>query len=139
MTEYFPRLKTFGFSGFFVPLVASKCWPSAQNRFFLGPAPSGFFVGYSGPSPYPTSIPLFILENLYKEKSMTKSPTSSKKTESTTTVVLDAIENTMETAIFNSRWLLAPFYLGLVISIALLFVKFCSGTLSFNDPRHHRF
>ncbi|MDH3256951.1 MAG: TIGR00645 family protein [Nitrospinota bacterium] len=38
--------------------------------------------------------------------------------------MLDTIENTMETAIFNSRWLLAPFYLGLVISIALLFVKF---------------
>ena len=48
----------------------------------------------------------------------------STKTESTREVVLDTIENTMETAIFNSRWLLAPFYLGLVISIGLLFVKF---------------
>ena len=53
-----------------------------------------------------------------------KSPAASKKKESTSTVVLETIENTMETAIFNSRWLLAPFYLGLVLSIALLFVKF---------------
>ncbi len=34
------------------------------------------------------------------------------------------IEELMEAAIFKSRWLLAPFYLGLVISIILLFVKF---------------
>jgi uncharacterized protein (TIGR00645 family) len=39
--------------------------------------------------------------------------------------VLEKIEHGMETTIFNSRWLLAPFYLGLVVSIALLFVKFC--------------
>jgi len=48
----------------------------------------------------------------------------STKKESTREIVLEKIENTMETAIFNSRWLLAPFYLGLVVSIALLFVKF---------------
>jgi uncharacterized protein (TIGR00645 family) len=53
-----------------------------------------------------------------------KTPGTSKKKESTTAVVLNAIENTMETAIFNSRWLLAPFYLGLVVSILLLFIKF---------------
>ncbi len=34
------------------------------------------------------------------------------------------IEELLETTIFMSRWLLAPFYLGLVVSIALLFVKF---------------
>jgi len=34
------------------------------------------------------------------------------------------IEIALETTIFKSRWLLAPFYLGLVLSIALLFVKF---------------
>ena len=53
-----------------------------------------------------------------------KTPSTSKKKESTSTVVLETIENTMETAIFNSRWLLAPFYLGLVLSIGLLFIKF---------------
>jgi len=34
------------------------------------------------------------------------------------------VEHALEVIIFNSRWLLAPFYLGLVISIALLLVKF---------------
>ena len=38
--------------------------------------------------------------------------------------MLNKIENGLEITIFNSRWLLAPFYLGLVISIGLLFVKF---------------
>jgi uncharacterized protein (TIGR00645 family) len=33
-------------------------------------------------------------------------------------------EHALEVIIFNSRWLLAPFYLGLVVSIALLLVKF---------------
>jgi uncharacterized protein (TIGR00645 family) len=34
------------------------------------------------------------------------------------------IEKSLEGIIFKSRWLLAPFYLGLVFSIILLFVKF---------------
>ncbi len=34
------------------------------------------------------------------------------------------LENGLENIIFQSRWLLAPFYLGLVLSIVLLFVKF---------------
>ena len=34
------------------------------------------------------------------------------------------IENLFEKALFKSRWLLAPFYLGLVLSIILLLVKF---------------
>ena len=29
-----------------------------------------------------------------------------------------------ETALFNSRWLMAPFYVGLVVSLAVLFLKF---------------
>jgi uncharacterized protein (TIGR00645 family) len=33
-------------------------------------------------------------------------------------------EHSLEIFIFNSRWLLAPFYLGLVAAIALLLVKF---------------
>ncbi|MFA7553723.1 MAG: TIGR00645 family protein [Spongiibacteraceae bacterium] len=38
--------------------------------------------------------------------------------------MLDKIEHTMEMTIFRSRWLLAPFYLGLVLSVILLFIKF---------------
>jgi hypothetical protein len=34
------------------------------------------------------------------------------------------IEHTLETLMFNSRWLLAPFYLGLVVSILILLIKF---------------
>ena len=38
--------------------------------------------------------------------------------------MLEKIESALETIIFTSRWLLAPFYLGLVLSILLLTVKF---------------
>ncbi len=34
------------------------------------------------------------------------------------------LEHGLENLIFNSRWLLAPFYLGLVLALALLLVKF---------------
>jgi len=34
------------------------------------------------------------------------------------------IEHALETLMFNSRWLLAPFYLGLVVSILVLLIKF---------------
>jgi len=34
------------------------------------------------------------------------------------------IEHALEVAIFNSRWLLAPFYFGLVVAVVLLLVKF---------------
>ncbi|PVE06355.1 YqhA family protein, partial [Limnohabitans sp. Rim28] len=37
---------------------------------------------------------------------------------------MKSIENLLEALIFNSRWLLAPFYLGLVIGIVMLLVKF---------------
>ena len=37
---------------------------------------------------------------------------------------LDKIEGGLETTIFKSRWLLAPFFVGLVFSIVLLFIKF---------------
>ena len=33
-------------------------------------------------------------------------------------------ENSLETIIFASRWLLAPFYLGLALSIGILLIKF---------------
>jgi uncharacterized protein (TIGR00645 family) len=39
------------------------------------------------------------------------------------------IEHGLETMIFNSRWLLAPFYVGLVIAIGMLLVKFAQEFL----------
>ena len=39
------------------------------------------------------------------------------------------IEHGVEAFIFNSRWLLAPFYLGLVSAIGLLLVKFAKSFL----------
>ena len=37
---------------------------------------------------------------------------------------LKRAENALETVLFNSRWLMAPFYLGLVLSLAVLLYKF---------------
>ncbi len=37
---------------------------------------------------------------------------------------MKAIEHFLEVLIFNSRWLLAPFYLGLMIGMVILLVKF---------------
>jgi uncharacterized protein (TIGR00645 family) len=37
---------------------------------------------------------------------------------------LKHIERVLEGAIFNSRWLMVPFYLGLVVSLAVLLFKF---------------
>lgn len=34
------------------------------------------------------------------------------------------IEHALEVVIFNSRWLLAPFYIGLIVGILMLLVKF---------------
>jgi len=41
------------------------------------------------------------------------------------------IENALESGIFASRWLLAPFYLGLVVSLALLLVTFVREFVKF--------
>ena len=41
------------------------------------------------------------------------------------------IESTLEKLIFGSRWLLAPFYLGLVFALALLLVKFVKEFIHF--------
>ena len=38
--------------------------------------------------------------------------------------MLKKFELYLEKTIFNSRWILAPFYLGLVLGIILLFIKF---------------
>jgi len=37
---------------------------------------------------------------------------------------LKRVERVFETILFNSRWLMAPFYLGLVLSLAVLLYKF---------------
>lgn len=34
------------------------------------------------------------------------------------------IQNGFESVLFNSRWLMAPFYVGLVVALAVLFLKF---------------
>ena len=39
------------------------------------------------------------------------------------------VEKTLETLIFASRWLLAPFYLGLAISLVVLLIKFMAEVL----------
>jgi len=39
-------------------------------------------------------------------------------------------ERVLESAIFASRWLLAPFFLGLIIAMAVLLVKFAKELLS---------
>ena len=36
------------------------------------------------------------------------------------------IEAALEQALFKSRWLLAPFYLGLVVSLAMLLAAFAA-------------
>lgn len=38
--------------------------------------------------------------------------------------MLEKIEKSLEKSIFKSRWLLAPFYMGLILSVVLLFIKF---------------
>lgn len=42
---------------------------------------------------------------------------------------LDVIEDYMEKIIFASRWLLAPFYFGLAVSLAVLMIKFMGELL----------
>lgn len=39
------------------------------------------------------------------------------------------VEHRLEKLIFSSRWLMAPFYLGLIVSLALLLVKFTQELL----------
>ena len=41
------------------------------------------------------------------------------------------IETNMERLLFASRWLMAPFYLGLVVSLAVLLLKFCQELAHF--------
>ena len=39
---------------------------------------------------------------------------------------LKRVERGFERVLFNSRWLMAPFYFGLVVSLAVLLFKFCA-------------
>jgi uncharacterized protein (TIGR00645 family) len=41
------------------------------------------------------------------------------------------IEMNMERLLFASRWLMAPFYLGLAVSLAVLLLKFCQELVHF--------
>ena len=50
---------------------------------------------------------------------MTEQPASSKPTP-----MLKHLENGMESVLFNSRWLMAPFYLGLVVCLAVMLFQF---------------
>jgi len=38
--------------------------------------------------------------------------------------LMKSIENALETVLFSSRWLLAPFYLGLALALFVLLIKF---------------
>lgn len=42
-----------------------------------------------------------------------------------------AVERSLERLIFASRWLMAPFYLGLVVALAMLLVKFVQELLHY--------
>ena len=37
---------------------------------------------------------------------------------------MERIERILEAVIFSSRWLMAPFYIGLIAGLAVLFIKF---------------
>jgi uncharacterized protein (TIGR00645 family) len=45
--------------------------------------------------------------------------------------LMRSIEHIIETTIFMSRWLMAPFYLGLLVTLFLLFAKFVQLLFSF--------
>lgn len=44
---------------------------------------------------------------------------------------MKSIENKLESLMFNSRWLLAPFYIGLILAIVILLIKFVKEFISF--------
>ena len=45
--------------------------------------------------------------------------------------MLKNIEHFLEKVMFASRWLMAPFYLGLIICLILLLITFCSELIHF--------
>lgn len=44
---------------------------------------------------------------------------------------MKSIEHALESLMFNSRWLLAPFYLGLIFAIVVLMIKFFKEFITF--------
>ena len=44
---------------------------------------------------------------------------------------LKRVENGLESVLFNSRWLMAPFYLGLVVCLAVMLFKFFANLWEF--------
>lgn len=44
---------------------------------------------------------------------------------------MKSVEHFLESFMFNSRWLLAPFYIGLVLAIVILLIKFVKEFISF--------
>lgn len=44
---------------------------------------------------------------------------------------MKSAEHWLESFMFNSRWLLAPFYVGLVLAIVILLIKFIKEFVSF--------
>src|SRR3954447_8167637 len=44
---------------------------------------------------------------------------------------LKRVENGLEIVLFNSRWLMAPFYLGLVVCLAVMLFKFFTKVWEF--------
>ena len=49
---------------------------------------------------------------------------------------MSSIEDKLEKTIFNSRWLLAPFYVGLIICIVLLLLKFLQELVHLSASIH---
>ncbi|MDB2435287.1 TIGR00645 family protein, partial [Alphaproteobacteria bacterium] len=45
--------------------------------------------------------------------------------------MLKSIEHILEKVMFASRWLMAPFYLGLIICLIVLLITFCSELIHF--------
>ena len=45
--------------------------------------------------------------------------------------ILKGVELIIEHVLFNSRWLMAPFYLGLVIALVALLYKFVVSVVEF--------
>ncbi len=62
---------------------------------------------------------------------MAKKPAKTKTGDYDANPSLKRAENILETVLFNSRWLMAPFYLGLVISLAVLLFKFVHLLIEF--------
>jgi hypothetical protein len=48
---------------------------------------------------------------------------------------LKRVENGLESVLFNSRWLMAPFYLGLVVCLAVMLFKFSKKLWSSSSSR----